>query len=75
VVDAAGRKGDAISWARDRGFGRRFIFDPRTSEILAGAEMIFDAKAAGYPEVPDETVFRETAYLQSGIVGSTRERP
>jgi hypothetical protein len=75
VADGAGRKGDAISWARDRGFGRRFIFDPRTSEILAGAEMIFDAKAAGYPEVPDETVFRETAYLQSGIVGSTRERP
>jgi hypothetical protein len=75
VVDAAGRKGDAISWVVDRGFGRRFIFDPRTSEILAGAEMIFDSQAAGYPGVPDETVFRETAYLQSGIVSSTRERP
>jgi hypothetical protein len=73
VADVAGRQGDAISWVRDGGFGRRYIFDPRTSKILAEAEMIFNAKAAGYPGVPDDTVFRETAYLQSGIVGSTRE--
>ena len=68
VADVAGRKGDAISWVRESGFGTRFIFDPRTSEILAEAEMIFDAKAAGYPRVPDGTVFRETAYLRTGIV-------
>ncbi len=68
VADAAGRKGDAIGWVREGGFGHRFIFDPRTSAILAEAEMLFDAKAAGYPEVPDGTVFRETAYLRSGIV-------
>ena len=75
VADVAGRQGDAISWVRERGFGRRYIFDPRTSEILAEAEMIFNSKAAGYPGVPDDTVFRETAYLRSGIVSSTRERP
>jgi hypothetical protein len=75
VADVAGRRGDAISWVRERGFGQRFIFDPRTSEILAEAEMIFDAKAWESPGVPDDTVFRETAYLQSGIVGSTGERP
>jgi hypothetical protein len=75
VTDIAGRQGDAISWVRERGFGHRYIFDPRTSEILSEAEMIFNAKAAGYPGVPDDTVFRETAYLQSGIVSSTRERP
>jgi hypothetical protein len=75
VADVAGRQGDAISWVRDRGFGHRFIFDPGTSEILAEAEMLFNSKAAGYPGVPDGTVFRETAYLQSGIVGSARERP
>ena len=75
VADVAGRRGDAISWVRDGGFGRRYIFDPRTSAILAEAEMLFNAKAAGYPGVPDGTVFRETAYLQSGIVDSTRERP
>jgi hypothetical protein len=74
VADAAGRRGDAIAWVRERGFGREFIFDPHTSKILAQAEMIFNAKAAGYPGVPDDTVFRETAYLRSGIVDSTHER-
>ncbi|HEV2727496.1 MAG TPA: hypothetical protein VGV34_04325, partial [Solirubrobacterales bacterium] len=70
VTDGAGRRGDAIAWARDRGFGQRVIFDPRTSQILSQAEFIFNAKAAGYPTVPDRTVFRETAYLQSKIVDS-----
>lgn len=73
VIDVAGRRGDAI-WFAERGFGRQFIFDPRTSEILAEAEVIFDAKAAGYLEIPDDTVFREIAYLRSGIVDSTRAR-
>jgi len=75
VTDAAGRRGDAITWVRDRGFGRRMIFDPRTSDLLADAEMIFDAGASEYPRVPDSTVFRETAYLQSAIVDSDHERP
>jgi hypothetical protein len=74
VADAAGHRGDAISWVRERGFGRRFIFDPRTSKLLSNAEMIFGAKAAGYPEVPDDTVFRETAYLRSAIVDSIHQR-
>lgn len=74
VADVAGRRGDAISWVRERGFGRRYIFDPRTAEILAEAEMIFNSKAAGYPGVPDNTVFRETAYLRSGIVSSRLSR-
>jgi len=72
VADVAGRRGDAIAWAREPGFGRRYIFDPHTSKLLAQAEVIFNAKAAGYPGVPDGTAFRETAYLRSGIVGSTR---
>jgi hypothetical protein len=75
VTDAAGRQGDAITWVRDRGFGRRLIFDPRSSDVLAGAEVIFDADAAEYPGVPDGTAFRETAYLQSEIVDSDHERP
>lgn len=73
VADVAGRRGDAIAWAGGGGFGHRYIFDPRTSRILAKAEVLFDAKAAGYPGVPDRTVFRETVYLRSGIVGSTQE--
>ncbi|HYH53018.1 MAG TPA: CU044_5270 family protein [Solirubrobacterales bacterium] len=74
VADAAGREGDAI-WFSERGFGRQFIFDPHTSRVLSQAEMIFDAEAAGYPGVPDGTVFREIAFLRSGIVDSTDERP
>ena len=73
VADVAGRPGDAIAWAREGGFGRRYIFDPHTSKILAQAEVIFDAKAAEKPWVPDGTVFRETAYLESAIVDSTDE--
>jgi hypothetical protein len=75
VTDAIGRRGEAITWVRDRGFGQRLIFDPRTSEVLAEAEEIFDAKAAEYPGVPDRTALRETAYLQSAIVDSDHERP
>jgi hypothetical protein len=73
VADAGGHSGDAIAWAREGGFGRRYIFDPRTSKVLAQAEVIFDAKAAENPYVPDGTVFRETAYLQSGIVDSAHD--
>jgi hypothetical protein len=70
VADAAGRQGDAIGWTRGEGFGRRFIFDPRTAKILADTEMIFDAKAARYPNVPDDTVFLEHAELDNGLVDS-----
>jgi len=73
VTDVAGRRGDAIAWIGERGFGTEFIFDPHTAQILAQAEMIFNAKAAGYPGVPDGAAFRETAYLQSRIVASTHE--
>jgi hypothetical protein len=75
VSDVAGRRGDAISWVRDRGFGRRYIFDPHTSEILAEAEMIIGPPSTDEYGAPAGTPFRETAYRQSGIVDSTRERP
>jgi hypothetical protein len=73
VADVAGRRGDAITWDRERGFGRELIFDPRTSTVLADAEMIFGPPSTTEYGVPAGTVFRETAYLQSGIVGSTHE--
>jgi hypothetical protein len=75
VADVAGRRGDAITWVRERGFGREMIFDRRSSEVLAEAEMIFGPPATGEYGVSDRTVFRETAYLQSGIVDSMQERP
>lgn len=74
VADGAGRRGDAIGWVRERGFGRRFIFDPHTGQILAEAEMIFGPKATAEYGAPAGTPYRETAYLQSGIVDSTQER-
>jgi hypothetical protein len=74
VADAAGRRGDAISWVRERGFGRRFIFDPHSGKVLADAEMIFGPRASEEYGAPADTPYRETAYLQSGIVGSTNER-
>jgi hypothetical protein len=74
VADVDGRRGDAISWVREGGFGRRFIFDPHTGQILAEAEMIFGPKATSEYGAPAGTPYRETAYLQSGIVDSARER-
>lgn len=73
VTDGVGRRGDAIGWSRGEGFGRRFIFDPRTSKILSEGEVVFGAKAAGYPKVPDGTPFRETAFLGTAIVGSIHQ--
>lgn len=75
VADVAGRRGEAITWVRDRGFGRELIFDPSTAKVLAQAEMIFGPPSTGEYGVPAGTVFRETAYLQSGIVDSRDERP
>jgi len=73
VADVAGRRGDALTWDRARGFGRELIFDPRRSRVLATAEMVFGPSSTDEYGVPAGTVFRETAYLGSGIVGSTHE--
>lgn len=73
VSDAAGRRGDAIAWVRERGFGHRWIFDPRTSKVLAQAEMIFGPPSTAENGVSPDTVFREIAYLQSEIVDATHE--
>ncbi len=75
VADVAGRRGDAIGWVRERGFGRRFIFDPHTGKVLAEAEMILGPKAIDEYGAPAGTPFRETAYLRSGIVDSTHGVP
>jgi hypothetical protein len=73
AADGVGRRGDAIGWTREAGFGRRFIFDPRSSKVLSQGEFIYGAKAARYPQLPDDTVFRETAYLGTAVVASTHE--
>jgi hypothetical protein len=72
VTDGAGRRGDAIGWTRERGFGQRVIFDPSAGTILADAEFIYGAKAAGYFNVPDDTPYRETVHVKTSIVGTIR---
>lgn len=74
VADGSGRRGDAISWVRERGFGRRFVFDPDTGRILAEAEMIFGPQATAEYGAPPGTPYRETAYMRLGIVDSMDER-
>ena len=74
VTDVAGRRGDALAWVRERGFGRELIFDPDTSEVLAQAEMIFGPSATGEYGVPARTPYRETAYLGSKMVESRQGR-
>lgn len=71
VADVAGRRGDALTWVRDRGFGQELIFDPRTSRVLAQAEVIFGPPSTGEYGIPPGTPFRETAFLRSRIVDST----
>ncbi len=71
VVDAAGRRGDALTWNRDRGFGTELIFDPQASKLLADAEMVFGPPSTGEYGVPPRTIFRETAQMDSRIVDST----
>ncbi len=71
VADITGRRGDALTWVRDRGFGEQLIFDPQTSKLLAQAEMVFGPPATSEYGVPPRTAFRETAYLLSRIVNAT----
>lgn len=75
VTDVAGRRGDAIAWEVEpgSGFAHEFIFDPRTSKVLADAQVLAGEKAANEEGVPVGTVFRETAFLRSGIVDSLDE--
>ena len=72
VTDGADRRGDAIGWTREAGFGNRYIFDPRTGELLSDAEFLYNAKAARYPTIPNDTTFRETVHLKTAIVGTIR---
>lgn len=74
VTDVAGRRGDALTWVRDRGFGQRLIFDPRTSKVLAEAEMVFGPPSTAEYGVPAGTAFQETAYLSSAVVDSPARR-
>ena len=73
VVDAAGRSGEALGIEDETGFGRRVIFDPATSRVLAEAEVVFAPPSTATYRLPAGTPYRETAYLGSAIVDSAGE--
>ncbi len=75
ATDALGRHGEAVRWINERGFGRKVIFDPHTSRVLAEAEMIFGPPSTREYGVPPGTVSRETAFLDSAIVDSIGSAP
>ncbi len=83
--DLVGRSGYALGYessksssygAQQPGLRVEYIFDPKTSEILGRREVIADpAKLSLTREISAGTVRREVAYLRSGVVDSTHERP
>jgi hypothetical protein len=75
VADAAGRRGEALTWESERGFGDRVIFDPHTSRVLADAELILGPPSTHDYDAAPMTAYRETAYLSSAIVDSANEVP
>jgi hypothetical protein len=85
ATDMIGRSGSALSYEStgstsygEEGPGRRieYIFDPKTSAVLGRREVITDPSRFPWEKgIAAGTVLREVAYLGSGIVGSTHEKP
>lgn len=77
ATDFLGRPGYAIrSVDAEAGGGNEFIFDPATAEILAQREFLGEPGESPYVRgLPAGFTMRETAYLASGVVDSTRETP
>lgn len=83
--DLVGRSGYALSYEKPNssnsdyqlpGLRVEYIFDPNTSAILGKREVIADPqKLLWRKRPPAGTVMCDLAYLESGIVDSTRQRP
>jgi hypothetical protein len=80
ATDLLGRSGYAVSYTRHTRARVRlrteFIFDPQTSDSLG--ERIVLADSAGEPQwkgYEAGLAIRDVAFLQSGVVDSTREAP
>lgn len=73
ATDIAGRHGDAVALADGvGGVQSEYLFDPDTAELLAASETVVRPKEMDR-SVPRGTVFRQTAYLEAGVVDSTDE--
>lgn len=76
VTDPAGRRGIGVARASDdAGFLERneLIFDPDTSELLAERQILLER--VDWIDADPGTVIGYAVYLESGVVGSTSERP
>jgi hypothetical protein len=73
VKDPVGRDGIAVAYPND-GILHELIFDPNTSALLAERTVITDPGQA-HLQVSAGTVVGWAAYLASGIVDSTDQRP
>ncbi|HYG96057.1 MAG TPA: CU044_5270 family protein [Solirubrobacterales bacterium] len=75
AADSLGRPGYAIrSIDRRTGGGTEYIFDPDTAEMLAERAFLGDRDRSAFLKgLPSGLTIRETAYLETGVVDSTRE--
>lgn len=73
VKDPVGRDGTAVGYPSD-GVLHELIFDPNTSALLAERTVVTDP-AQAHLQVAAGTVVGWAAYLASGIVDSTDQRP
>jgi hypothetical protein len=71
--DPVGRAGIAVAYTH-HGQRHELIFDPRTSALLGERYVVTDPSKGGF-DVPARTVVGWAAYLSSGIVDSTSDRP
>jgi hypothetical protein len=75
ATDFLGRHGDSIRFVdEEAGSGTEFIFDAETSELLASRDFLVGPPRGRYEQgIPAGSTIRETDYLESGVVDSTRE--
>jgi hypothetical protein len=76
ATDSLGRHGDAIKFAVREGTRWEYLFDPKTSDLLATRGVLVHPGASrSLADLPAGTTVSETDYLSAGIVNSLRERP
>ena len=71
--DPVGLDGMAVAYAHE-GLRHDLIFDPDTSALLGERSVVVDPSKGGF-DVEPGTVVGWAAYLSSGIVDSTSDRP
>jgi hypothetical protein len=74
ATDSLGRHGDAFRFAPKRGIRWEYLFDPRTSDLLATRGVLVDPGASDtFKELPAGTTISERDFLGSAVVDSIRQ--